>query len=86
MSHFYTLHLFQRANDPAPKSRRLVECDTDAEAIGEACALLKRERIHDAVEVWLDTALICRLGGREDAQAGTRHSAGWLGRWERRRA
>jgi len=58
----YLLRLFHRASDANEYRCESHLCDSPAEAISLACALLKRARDSVAVEVWRGSTHLCRIG------------------------
>ena len=59
--------LFLTDAGAAAASPDVVECISDAEALGEACTRLLRRPGADAVEVWADQQRLIRLGARSCA-------------------
>ena len=59
--------LFLTDAGAAAASPDVVECISDAEALGEACKRLLRRPGADAVEVWADQQRLIRLGARSCA-------------------
>lgn len=59
--------LFLTDAGAAAASPDVVECLSDAEALGEACKRLVRRPGADAVEVWADRYRLIRLGARSCA-------------------
>lgn len=56
--------LFLTDAGAAAASPDVVDCLSDAEALGEACTRLLRRPGADAVEVWADQQRLIRLGAR----------------------
>jgi len=56
--------LFLTDGGAAAASPDVVDCISDAEALGEACKRLLRQPGADAVEVWADQQRLIRLGAR----------------------
>jgi hypothetical protein len=59
--------LFLTDAGAAAASPDVVDCISDAEALGEACNRLLRRPGADAVEVWADQQRLIRLGARSCA-------------------
>jgi hypothetical protein len=64
--------LFLTDGGAAAASPDVVDCISDAEALGEACTRLMRRPGADAVEVWADQQRLIRLGARSCVSGHTR--------------